>query len=433
MIKKGAVSIMAEMIQTMKLHIRPDDRAIELFKEVTVRYAEACNFISQYIFDNGFILNHIKLHDQLYHHIRSEYSLKSQMAISALKTVAARYKTIRKQMKKKPFVYRNEDGKKVKIPRTLEWLHKPVYFKRPQADLVRNRDYSFINDKIAGESMLSLNTLDKRVIVPFDVPECFKKYFDGTWKFGTGKLVSLNGEWYFHIPMTMTISDDFDRTDPEHVVGIDQGLRFIAVVYDETGNTSFIDSKEIMKKRESFLKVRSELQSKGTKAAKRALKRISGRENRWMTDVNHQLSKTLVKKYGKGTLFVVEDLTEVSFDEKNLSNRSDEERNQLRSWSFYQLEQFIEYKAQANGSKMIKVDPVYTSQRCPVCGRIHKGNRKHKTHEYICDKCGYRSNDDRVGAMNIHQLGLMYVAGTDKPKFKKTEEESEETLYFHWA
>lgn len=424
---------MTDIIKTMKLHIRPDDRAIELFKELTIHYSEACNYISEYVFDNGFMLNNLKLQDHLYHTIRKDYSLKAQMTISAIKTVTARYKAIKKQMKKKPFVYKDENGKKVKIPRTLEWLHKPVYFKRPQVDLVRNRDYSFVNDKVTGKRMLSLNTIDKRVIVSFDVPEYFKKYFDGTWKFGTGKLVSLNGGWYFHIPMTKTITEDFDRTDPEHVVGIDQGLRFIATVYDEAGSTNFINSKEIMKKRESFQKVRSELQSKGTKTAKRALKRISGRENRWMTDINHQLSKTLVEKYGKGTLFVVEDLTGVSFDEKNLSNRSDEERKQLRSWSFYQLEQFIEYKAQANGSKMIKVEPAYTSQRCPVCGRIYKENHKHRTHEYICDKCGYRSNDDRVGAMNIQQMGLMYIAGTDKPKFKKTEEESEETLYFHWA
>ena len=85
--------------------------------------------------------------------------------------------------------------------------------------------------------------------------------------------------------------------------------------YDEKGKVTFVSGKEIQKKREHFQQVRSELQSKGTKSAKRALKRISGRENRWMSDVNHQISKTLVTKYKAKTLFVLEDLKGVSFSE----------------------------------------------------------------------------------------------------------------------
>ena len=171
-----------------------------------------------------------------------------------------------------------------------------------------------------------------------------------------------------------------------------------------------------MKKRDKFAQVRAELQSRGTKSAKRRLKALSGRENRWMSDINHQISKTLVNDYGENTLFVVEDLTGVSFDEANLSKDA-KANNQLRTWSFYQLEQFLSYKAAGRQSKVIKVDPDYTSQRCPKCGRILKENRNHKTHEYVCDCCGYRSNDDRVGAMNIQLLGTMYVSGDSNPRF----------------
>ncbi|MBR6000932.1 MAG: transposase, partial [Oxalobacter sp.] len=88
-------------------------------------------------------------------------------------------------------------------------------------------------------------------------------------------------------------------------------------------------------------------------------------------------------------------------------------------WAFYQLEEFLKYKAESSGSAVIKVASDYTSQRCPKCGCIHKENRHRKTHEYICDSCGYRSNDDRVGAMNIHELGTMYVSGKRKPRFVK--------------
>jgi putative transposase len=67
---------------------------------------------------------------------------------------------------------------------------------------------------------------------------------------------------------------------------------------------------------------------------------------------------------------------------------------------------------------VVEVGAAYTSQRCPKCGTIKKSNRDHHNHEYHC-QCGYRSNDDRVGAMNIQQLGTQYVSGVKNPKFEK--------------
>ena len=401
-----------DFTKTMKLRLYTDDTADGEFSTLSEQYRLACDFVSQYVFDHDFILNSVQLSTLLYTKIRDDYNLKSQMAQSVIRTVTARYAAVRTQLYEHPYKYKDESEKWCYIPKTLEWLWRPISFKRPQADLVRGRDYSFVD----GCTKLSLNTLSKRVKVRFAVPPCFKEYFDGTWSFGTGKLVKLNGIWYFHIPVTKII-DELDRDNIKHVVGIDQGLRFLTTTYDEKGDTVFTNGKSILAKRQKFQDVRSELQSKGTRSAKRALKHISGRENRWMSDVNHQISKTLVESYGADTLFVVEDLTGVSFDEKNLSECTKQGRRKLRSWTFYQLTQDLTYKAKSVGSDVIKVRADYTSQRCPKCGRIHKENRHHDTHEYICDKCGYRSNDDRIGAMNIQLLGTMYVSGDNNPSF----------------
>ena len=143
--------------------------------------------------------------------------------------------------------------------------------------------------------------------------------------------------------------------------------------------------------------------------------------------VNHCLSKILVDTYGSNTLFVMEDLTDVSFDE-NLKKRNSKQRNELRSWSFYQLEQFLTYKAEEAGSKVIKVSPEYTSQRCPKCGRIHKANRDHDSHLYTCDCCGYQANDDQVGAMNIQLLGTLWISGNENPKLRVSENEKPVSL-----
>ena len=114
---------------------------------------------------------------------------------------------------------------------------------------------------------------------------------------------------------------------------------------------------------------------------------------------------------------MLEDLTDVSF-EKTTSNK--EQTRDLHSWAFYQLEQFLTYKAHLNGSQVINVSAQYTSQRCPKCGQIKKENRNHHLHEYRCDACGFCTNDDRIGAMNLQELGKQYISGIEEPKFNLT-------------
>ena len=79
------------------------------------------------------------------------------------------------------------------------------------------------------------------------------------------------------------------------------------------------------------------------------------------------------------------------------------------SWAYHDLEQKLTYKALEHGQKVIKVDPKYTSQRCPVCGHTERGNRNKDKHMFCCRHCGYTSNDDRIGAMNIYRKGIEYL------------------------
>ena len=401
----------SDLTKTIKLRIHVTPEQEVLLRQMTEQYRQACNFVSQYIFDNQFDLTYQSLNKKLYSDLRGLFGLKFQLAQSFIKTTIARYKTVKQQLFQNPYRYKDEDGRWQRIPKTLEWLWNSVFFRRPQADLVRNRDYSFVDDG----QVLSINTLGKRTKCTFE-GEHFAGYLNVSYQLGTAKLVELKGRWYLHIPVTKAV-EDFQKECVRHVVGIDRGLRFLAVSYDEQGKTKFVSGKKIATKRHKFQEVRKQLQAKGTKSAKRKLKAISGRENRWMSDVNHQISKTLVQKYGKDTLFVLGDLAGVSFEESNLS-RTAKQNYDLRSWSFYQLEQFLTYKAHENRSEVLKVSAKYTSQRCPKCGIIRKANRDHHKHLYSC-QCGYKSNDDRIGAMNIQLLGTMWISGDTHPRYER--------------
>lgn len=396
---------------SLKFRLYPNAEQSYAFSELCQGYANACNFASQYVFDNGMITSAIDLNRGIYLNIRQKFNLKAQLAQSVSRTITARYKTIRKQMQKNPYACKYEVAPKnldrtkfktVYVSRHLDWLQKPVQFNRPQADLVRNRDYSFVENG----TKLSINTLNKRVKVDFSI-KGFEHYLDD-YKLGTAKLVKSNGKWFLHVGATKTV--EYIK-DVKHVVGIDRGLRQLMVTYDDDGQTTFYSGQSVRRKRNHYSDLRTSLQRHNTKSSRRRLRRLGNKENRWMTDYNHQLSKTLCSKYGKDTVFVLEDLSGVQFA---ADNQSKQRKSDNHSWAFYQLEQFLAYKAIQNRSMILKVDPAYTSQRCPKCERIDKEQRDHKLHEYRCE-CGYVSNDDRLAAMNIQILGQYILA---HPEFK---------------
>lgn len=394
-----------------------DDETAQAFSNTMCKYRDACNFISQYIFEHAFELKQSKLNQALYHDLRDKFELKSQMAQSAIKTVIARYKTVKTQLFQHPFRYDTgkKDGKGrgiwAQIYRDLTWLWQPINFKRPQLDLQRGRDWSYLS----ATNQLSLNTLNGRRKADF-VCKGFDQYLDQTkWKFGSLKMLQLRGKWYIHLSATTAIPE-LEAEQAVHVVGIDRGLRFLAACYDEKGKSILFSGQKILRKRRKYKKLRAELQAKGTKSAKRRLKKIGQRENRWMSDVNHRLTKTLIDHYGSNTIYALEDLTDVRFATEKSPK---DQRYEIVSWAFYQFEQFLTYKANLNSSAVVKVPAKYTSQRCPKCGRIHKDNRDHELHLYTCDKCGYKSNDDRLAAMNIQFLGTLYRSGEEAPQFNK--------------
>ena len=82
------------MVKTLKLRILPNDEQIAALNHMSEQYRQACNFVSQYTFDNGIELNSFKLQKALYADVRENFGLKAQMAVSVFRTVTARYKTL---------------------------------------------------------------------------------------------------------------------------------------------------------------------------------------------------------------------------------------------------------------------------------------------------------------------------------------------------
>lgn len=366
---------MQSITVTAKIQICPDDVEKELLCQTMTAYQKACNFVSGHIFRTH-NLKQISLNQELYYDLREKYNLRSQMAQSVIKTVIARYKTILENQKK--------------------WIK--AHFKRLQFDLVWNRDYSL------NENLFSVNTLNGRIRVSY-FSKGMERYFSDEYKFGTAKLVSQKGKYFLHIPVT-TEAAESELSDICNVVGIDRGINFVIATYDSKHKSGFVSGKAIKQKHAKYKKVRQQLQQRKTKSARKRLKKIGQRENRWMQDINHCITKALTEQNPKHTLFVLEDLTGIRQATEKIRLK---DRYVSVSWAFYDLEQKLIYKAKKHQCSVIKVNPAYTSQSCPVCGHTERANRNKKIHLFCCRNCGYQSNDDRIGAMNLYRMGIEYL------------------------
>jgi putative transposase len=229
-----------------------------------------------------------------------------------------------------------------------------------------------------------------RIKTTFFVPPRYKDYLSWAIKSSTISYDRRNKVFYLHVSL--------EHHDPEKVadlvvLGIDRGIVNIAVCSDNR----FFNSKKIKNRRAENAYLRKELQSKGTPSAKRKLKRLSGRERRFSTDVNHCISKQIVNS--EYTVFALEDLSKIRVQKR----RGKKFNLKLNGWPFYQLEEFVRYKAESLGKYALLVDARYTSQKCSNCGHTYKGNREGSA--FRCRKCGFELHADLNASRNIAQAG----------------------------
>lgn len=192
-------------------------------------------------------------------------------------------------------------------------------------------------------------------------------------------------KWYmsycYHVAKSTSRQIDF--------LGVDRNTtgNVVAVANLGTGKASKIGPDVSIISKE-FRNRRTKLQKKG---AKNALKKIKGKQARKVKDINHKVSRTIVNRAkDTSSVIVLENLKSI--------NKGKASRYVKKSqWPFYQLEQFIKYKAALLGIPIAYVDPRYTSKGCSKCGEINLPNNK----VYRCSKCGHVEHRDVNAAFNI--------------------------------
>ncbi len=183
----------------------------------------------------------------------------------------------------------------------------------------------------------------------------------------------------------------------EDIIGIDRGINNIVVM----SNNQFFHSNHLKDVKGKYQYLKKVLQNKGTKSAIRKLQKISRKETRFVSDTNHCLSKAIANSDFK--VFSIEALN-IKTKKKNGKRFN----KKLGGWSYKQFETFLDYKLEALGKILVKVNPKHTSQMCSKCNHIEKANRKGSI--FKCVNCGFELHSDLNASRNIANLGKSEIS-----------------------
>lgn len=358
-----------KLIVKLKLLPTPEQAQYLL---ATMREANACcNYLSDVVWREK-VFTQFSLQRKSYYDARASFNLSSQMVIQC--------------------ICKTTDAYKIKRGRKREF--------RPLGSVAYDARLLSYSDNVASIWALK-DSKGGRIKIPF---VCHQQEYLPYMK-GEADLKYRKGKFY----LLQTIDIPSPEADkPTEYIGCDFGLKDIVYMSDGT----HIVSDEIKRIKSKYAKVRKRVQSKGTKSCKRLLKRLQGRESRFVSITNHTISKQIVAKAKaehKGIAIENLEFIRNSARKKHKDDngevvkprKSKTVRSMINSWSFFQLRSYLEYKAELAGVVLVSVNPAYTSQTCSCCGE--RGVRKGK--HFRCPNCGNIMDADYNAARNIAARG----------------------------
>jgi IS605 OrfB family transposase len=404
MIEQGTGQVVRQIL-TAKLKLLPTPEQHRLLRQTQLAYRDALNAVSQYAFAHGKTSNALALHRALYAEVRARFGLPSQLACSAIRQVAATYKGLWTKLKK------NQEHRRMKLTKKrFKGLDAPPKYSASTVQYTYGRDYTF-----QGEGQVSMRTLEGRIVLPYQGYDKHVALIRQGANIGDAKL------WYDASKKQLYLLVSFEIAVAEptceqltEVVGVDVGIRYLAVTSTTTGKATFYPGKQIRHRANHYARLRKRLQQKGTRGAKRRLRRIGQRERRLKLQANHTIANQIVTQHPHA-LIGLEHLTDIRERTKRRKRRRKQRGNGAKpispkagkanrvysQWSFAELQALISYKALLSGSRAITVDANYTSQACPRCGHTVEQNRPGKGLRFVCQQCHYILHADLIGARNI--------------------------------
>ncbi len=330
---------------------------------------DAFNFCAQIAVEEKTPCNIKMFHDSMYSRIREKFPLiPAQGAIKIYKEVLSAVRSIKSN--------KHKDAKTPQRKYLSLHLDKHMYNKL-------SVDGIFLSTPIAR----------RRELCTFVLYDKVKELF-ASYTFADPLIFAKNNRLFLSIPFEVQTAPCADETS----IGVDMGIKRLFV----TSEGKFFRDKKYLANRRKLRYLKRNLQSKGTKSAKRHLRKLSVKERNISKDMIQRSTSALIRSTN-ASIIVLEDLKRLK---KNTSTTNDgykrkRHNSALCQVPMYAFKEVLMHKAQLVGKRVETVSPVYTSQ---TDSRTNKRDGKRQGCRYYCSD-GIVLDADWNAAVNIAKRG----------------------------
>ena len=345
------------MMKTIQTIVEETSEQRQILNETIKQITHAQNFVVSSCYEHK-ETNTFRMHHINYKILRERFDLPAQLAVAANKYACASVKTALKK----------------KRSRQPKFCGTSIHYDKRSSTIDLKK------------GVASLLTKNGRIKLTFSIPTYFQKYAE--WGVKESNLVKCR-DGKFRLMISVE-KPTIKSSKQGKIIGVDRGINNIIA----TSDGWLFDSSDIFSIKQKYVRLRSCLQSKGTRSAQRHLCKMRSREKRFMRDVNHVISRRLIDSAGKDGVIVLENLKGIR------EARHRKKQNWLFSnWAFYQLEKFLSYKGEEFGVAIEFVQAKDTSKTCSICGNLARGQRQGST--FVCKGCGAVLHADLNASVNI--------------------------------
>jgi len=203
--------------------------------------------------------------------------------------------------------------------------------------------------------------------------------------------------------LSISVRKQIETIKPEAVIGIDRNLRNVTI---STPNGSIMyKTNKILTIKENSQFVKASFRRNDRRVKNRFYTKIRGRQTRRVNQFLHKISKDIVQRAKDSkSAIIFEDLKGIRKLYRKGNGQGNRYRRKLNSWSFYEFQRQIQYKADWEGVPVVFVDPKRTSKLCPICGGSLQEDRQNRR-KLWCNNCSKSMDRDVVASMNIAYKG----------------------------
>lgn len=320
-----------------------------------------------------------KIHNLAYRAMREQFDLGSdyaRMAVNAAQALAASFYGLRKAKRQKRTSFPKVNGN--------------------QGIGLGTNAYKIIQSDQRFVLRCSTGQRGQYVWFPLAVAAKFREKM--AFVKGDARIFKRDDHWYVMLPLK--VPKPTVRDGEPVFIGVDLGVVRIASVSTPEG-VHYFNGKAARHQREHFAQVRQRYQRHNRMDK---VKATAGKERRWMTHLNHVISKRIVEIADgyDNPIICFEQLDGIRYR----VHGSKRFNRMMSSWAFRQLIQFVQYKAERLGIRVIFVDPRRTSRTCRKCGHSSRSNRPTQS-QFRCVKCNHQDNADGNASGNIADRGAL--------------------------